>query len=224
LADAEGGNSPLNYTWVADAEEFSNDSIATIIPGSDITYYVTVSDGLSMDWDSVNLVVQPSPQFTVGEDTTICVNHQLSLTIPDGYVSYEWSDGSTENQITVDSTMLDLGENMIWGRAEGENGCKTTDTIFIAMDLCEGLDEQLLSMVKVYPNPAKENIFLEGISGDIKLTVRDINGKEIFRENFRDSETDERYSINVSRWEAGTYFIIFESEGQKSVKKLLKIE
>lgn len=224
LADAQGGNPPLSYTWVVGSEEFSNDSIATIIPESDITYYVTVSDGLSMDWDSVNVVVQPSPQFTVGGDTTMCVNHQLSLTIPEGYVSYEWSDGSVGNQIIVDSTKLDLGENTIWGRAEGENGCKTTDTIFIAMDLCEGLDEQSLSQIRVYPNPVKGNVFLEGISGDVKVMVRDINGKEIFRESLRDSETDERFSINVSRWEAGTYFIIFESERQKSVKKLLKIE
>ena len=223
IADAEG-NRPLSYTWVVGSEEFSNDSIATIVPETDITYYVTVSDGLTMDWDSVNLVVQPSPQFSLGGDTTICINHQLNLTIEEGFVSYEWFDGSSDNQITVDSTMLETGENAVWGLAKAENGCMTTDTIYIAMDLCESIAEEQLANVKLYPNPVKENVFIEGLNGDVQVSIVDMNGKVMLRQSFAGSENNQRHRVSVSGWKSGTYFVIFELEGQKSVEKLLKIE
>jgi len=71
-------------------------------------YYVTVTDGngCSNYSDSVHVVVNNLPNpiiITPGGPTNFCQGNSVILSAPSGYQSYTWNDGSTTQNLFVDS-------------------------------------------------------------------------------------------------------------------------
>ncbi|MFN8281693.1 MAG: T9SS type A sorting domain-containing protein [Chitinophagales bacterium] len=75
----------------------------------------------------------------------------------------------------------------------------------------------------VYPNPAKDN-FTVDVSAfrNQKILVRivNINGEEVYNEIVENNNADTK-NIEASNWSAGMYFILVESEKDKSVQKVM---
>ncbi len=102
-------------------------------------------------------------------------------------------------------------------------GCLLSKTwdIRVAED-CEvtilAAPENDLSKISIYPNPAKDKIYLKGFSSEItSLQIFSIQGKLIQKLNNISTE------IDVSHLESGIYFIeINTSEGNKNIQKIIK--
>jgi hypothetical protein len=93
---------------------------------TDVNYYFTDSNGCTDTLtQTVNVTDVPST-VNLGSDTIICVNLSVTLDAGSGYVSYDWSDGSTGQTLTVSQTGIFEVE------AVDTNGCINSDQIAIS--------------------------------------------------------------------------------------------
>jgi subtilisin family serine protease len=96
----------------------------------------------------------------------------------------------------------------------------TSDNI-IATD--ENTDN-LVGDIKIYPNPSSEytNVEIE-INNPIKIRmlVIDISGKLIIEKDLSLNGAIVKSSINTTEYKSGMYFIVFESDYQRIIKKLI---
>jgi hypothetical protein len=95
----------------------------TVSPLSTSTYSVIVSNGESSDTDSIQVLVNQLPVAYVGEDETIVLGESITLTAEGGN-SYLWSNGSTEQNITVSPT-----ETANYSVTVSIGNCSDTDDI-----------------------------------------------------------------------------------------------
>ncbi|MDP1799844.1 MAG: T9SS type A sorting domain-containing protein [Bacteroidota bacterium] len=75
-------------------------------------------------------------------------------------------------------------------------------------------ENSLKNNVKVYPNPATEKLFVEGVS-EVKLKVTDLLGKVIIAESITNT-------IDVSALPTGIYFLSIISGTEQNVVKFIK--
>ncbi|MDR2683934.1 MAG: T9SS type A sorting domain-containing protein [Prevotellaceae bacterium] len=81
-----------------------------------------------------------------------------------------------------------------------------------------GLDETGLPDLKLYPNPALEQITISGLNGGERISIVDLNGKIMQTQNSALQET----SINVSALVQGTYIVTVQNNGKLGVLKFVK--
>ncbi|MDD3687988.1 MAG: PKD domain-containing protein, partial [Bacteroidales bacterium] len=65
-------------------------------------YSVTITGGNScIISDDINIIVNPLPELSLGNDTALCLGELITLNAGDGFSSYLWSDLSTLETLTV---------------------------------------------------------------------------------------------------------------------------
>jgi len=122
------------------------------------SYYVTVGDGNGCEGSSVATTITtnalPEPTVTASGPTTFCQGGSVTLTAPNGYSSYVWSNGATSKTITVNT-----------------NGNYTV-TVTNANG-CSGTSNQIVVFVNALPVPTVTAngplAFCQG--GNVKLTA-----------------------------------------------------
>ncbi|WP_066436569.1 PQQ-dependent sugar dehydrogenase [Chryseobacterium sp. CCH4-E10] len=82
-------------------------------------------------------------------------------------------------------------------------------------------ENELSSEIKVYPIPASERVFIEGIKG--KNTTVDITSPE-GRKVLESAKIESDNSLNISGIAAGVYFLHINSDNQKSYSKKIIIK
>ncbi|AZA57930.1 PQQ-dependent sugar dehydrogenase [Chryseobacterium shandongense] len=82
-------------------------------------------------------------------------------------------------------------------------------------------ENELSSEIKVYPIPASERVFIEGIKG--KNTTVDITSPE-GRKVLESAKIESDNSLNISGIPAGVYFLHINSDNQKSYSKKIIIK
>jgi hypothetical protein len=82
-------------------------------------------------------------------------------------------------------------------------------------------NEFLTANLFLYPNPVKENFFVENSKQVAQIKVIDIMGSEVLSidNTFRKDVLD----IDISKLPAGQYFVTFINDNQKLTKKLVKL-
>jgi len=103
-----------------------------VSPAVTTVYTVIVTDANSCtNTDSVVVTVNPTPAMNLGPDANVCGSESIILDAGSGtgYI-YFWSDSSTAQTLTVDSTGFGLGSQTFWVMVTNTNsGCYSTDTI-----------------------------------------------------------------------------------------------
>jgi gliding motility-associated-like protein len=104
---------------------WSNNSTDTVLkitqPGQ---YWVKVNFGGCSVVDTINVGIRPLPQFTLGNDTVICSNNNLTIAPNPTYAgNFLWSDGTTLPTATVNT----VGNH--WLQITDNLGCSGRDTI-----------------------------------------------------------------------------------------------
>lgn len=89
------------------------------------------------------------------------------------------------------------------------------DTSMIDINLATGIEDELNSNYKIYPNPSSDLINIEGINinESNKLSLYDIHGKLILEKYITDNTT-----IDISSLESGIYFIKLKDTYSKVIK------
>lgn len=132
-------STPVTYLW---QDGSTDNSISTQFSG---TFYLTVTDVADgcQSSDSVMVVEGQLPFINLGNDTTICVSDEVTLTAIGGNNrSYVWNDGSTNPTIIASNAGT-------YSVTVTENNCSSSDEIIISEETCD--------CIVVFPNAFTPN-------------------------------------------------------------------
>jgi hypothetical protein len=121
--------------------------------------------------DSIFVEIYPLPIFSLGNDTVICKKDSLLLVAPPDMLSYLWNNTITENTFIAkppQKVILEVTNNM---------GCSFVDSIFVDSIHCENLSVYKRNKpinLKVYPNPAKTEIYIDYLNEEYMPETIDI--------------------------------------------------
>jgi PKD repeat protein len=125
----------------------------------------------------------------IGNDTTICANHEILLTASPSEgnytdYTYEWWNDFGLNLPPLHYVVAyspNITNQVIQYGVEVTNkitGCAVRDTISIDFVICDGVEEYLhSSSIKVFPNPATDRIFLhfDYLHEDVEISILSLN-------------------------------------------------
>jgi hypothetical protein len=177
------GNVPLEYNLQGNTPVSETASNINIASGDTIIYQFNTLQAFSMpgvfsiyaevklteDTDRSNdttsiihaVNVHDYPVVDLGQDSTLCASHTITLNAGGGAAIYVWSTGQTDSIAIVDTTGLGIGNHMIYVTV-ANNGCYSYDSVEVTFVDCSGINEFTDTKdVKVYPVPAKEVCFVQ---------------------------------------------------------------
>lgn len=100
-----------------------------------------------------------------------------------------------------------------------ETGSIEVDNVKISTTFADLLSSSSFSQIdglKMYPNPAKNNLFIEtALNSDINVAIVDVLGKEVFNSKVSNN------AVNISGLTPGMYIVKITEEGKTSTKKLI---
>ncbi|HEX4877607.1 MAG TPA: T9SS type A sorting domain-containing protein, partial [Chitinophagaceae bacterium] len=70
-------------------------------------------------------------------------------------------------------------------------------------------------LIKIYPNPAKDVLYIDGFSGNAQLSLYDVTGKLLFTQFLT-----QRY-VNITNLPGGIYLLKITEKKNVTIKKLL---
>ena len=117
--------------------------------------------------DTLMIDVIEQPTFYLGDNTDICLDEELTLSVPNVYDNFLWSDSSTGLSILAhDGTMKMPGTYQFWALGYNEAGCSYSDTLYLSLIDCDGTYVGIEEVgggvfgFDFYPNPAADNVNL----------------------------------------------------------------
>jgi gliding motility-associated-like protein len=140
-----------NYFWKSSLPVLGQGAIVRIVATSDgfISVNANTVDGCRA-YDTVLLHVITAKPIDLGRDTSFCQGDSIVLNAGNGYVKYQWSNGSSQSSIVVNRA----GSYNV--TAKDANGCFARDTLAVLQtynvpvvdlgadkDLCTGIVLQL---------------------------------------------------------------------------------
>ena len=143
-----------------------------------------------------------------------------------GYMIYIYKEGSLETEITTvnpatgyNFSNLDDGKSYTFSlrakNAIGTGKMSDMSNAIIANDPT-GINDVISSAnIRIYPNPATEEITIESIFPIEKVIIRNIVGKEVYNDFYT-------IKIQLSHLPVGIYILETESLGIKGKQKILK--
>ncbi len=145
--------------------------------------------------------------------------HQLGHVIDNSKIMF-WSAGPGAANRTLSQEDID-GANNVQDRSTANavcgRGAMTSSDCFLSI-----ADSQFNENVRIYPNPANDNITIQ-IKGNMVLSdvnIYDLSGKLLFRKSFI-SGHNSIINLNISTLNAGIYFVELNSEAATATKKLI---
>ncbi|BAO76060.1 T9SS type A sorting domain-containing protein [Winogradskyella sp. PG-2] len=81
-------------------------------------------------------------------------------------------------------------------------------------------ERRLENSIKLYPNPAKDNLNIENINQlDLNIKIYNVLGKEVYSSN---NSTSINHNINSSSLKTGVYLVSLTADNQTVMKRLIK--
>ncbi|MPM14306.1 hypothetical protein SDC9_60668 [bioreactor metagenome] len=191
---------------ICDGESYSWQGNIYTAAGNYTATYAT-STGCDSTY-TLNLFVNPLPVVWLGNDTTICADAFITLDAGNPGATYLWSEGNATSQsVTIDST--GHGASSFPVSVTVNNGCQSSDTINITIEICDFLDENGNILFSVYPNPSDGIIYITGnSSNDAAIELTDATGKLVYKgkySNLNGSDHTKEFDLGV--YPAGVYFL-----------------
>jgi gliding motility-associated-like protein len=122
------------YSWTGPSgfqSSQQNFSINSVVSGHSGYYYLDAANNNCSRRDSILVTVTEPPVFSLGNDTTICLNTTTVINAPQGYTDYLWQDGSTGSSFTA-SEAGTVTVTITVGA-----GCTSTDSMMVYTDACD---------------------------------------------------------------------------------------
>ena len=176
--------------------------------------------------DSILVTILPSPEVSLGPDTSICAHLTwlLDATTPDA-VSYLWTPGNeTTPTITVDSTGAGLGNKAVSVTVTVSNGCQENDEIILHFKDCTGLAELEGVACRIYPNPANQSVTIDLRSDDVKTlraSILSLTGEQLITLDQLTVNRNLKKQIDLSALRQGTYLVEITDGVGKYIQKLV---
>ena len=159
----------------------------------------------------VDMTVLPIPVVDIGADSTLCSNFGETVTLDAGNAgaTYLWSDNSTSQTLTVNSSGMTPGVYN-YSVTVSNGACEVSDEVQITVDVCGGISSVNADMMKIsmYPNPTKGMITISVDGADnFVLSIYDATGKEIINNSVFANETEFVKTLDLTTWPKGMYLV-----------------
>lgn len=205
-----GGTNPVLYS-VDNGATFQNGvSLFDVAPGS---YNILVRDnaGCELLYSNNPVVINAPAEL---DPTIVRVNGGFAIV--DTFVSYRWLRDGLPISGETDTLLMTPAVGDYTVEVTDSRGCKdTSNTLSIAVGI---EDIELLSAVKLYPNPVSDKLNIESSQAQaISITLTDLQGRTIRHNTFNQGTS----SIDVSEVAKGMYLIQLRSGGELEVRKVL---
>lgn len=199
-----------SYTWTSPA---SNNAVISVSPGTTTTYSVSgTSAGCSGVYSATTMVtVNPTPTVTLASITSTPCAGDATITL-NGLPT-----GGTYSGTGVTSGSFNpsaAGTFTVVYSYTATNGCSSSDSKSITVNLCTGIEELKAAEVQIYPNPVKDILYINTNNTDLKnVEVYDLVGKKVISLTSAESVI----AINSNELTNGVYFVRIQAENAKPV-------
>jgi len=183
-----------------------------------ITLTATDASGNQASATAVVTVVDNSAPTLVTQDITVNLDENGTVSIqPIGVLSSVEDNCSSIEDISLsldEDTFTAEGVYVVNLTSTDASGNSTTVSAEVTVEDTLGVNDIGLDLeVKLYPNPASDNIFFEISNADVqRISIYDINGRLI--------KTSNALSMNISELSSGVYFTKVEVKNGKAIKVL----
>lgn len=192
-----------------------------VSPQQTTDYYVTGQTNNCSNVAQVKVTVTNVVNANAGTDQVICDGDSATLTATGGD-DYLWSTGETTEIINV-SPNTNTTYTVVVSNEYGS----ASDDVVVSVIACEGQDEDTDPNYQfdIFPNPTSDGILkmhLGGLSNNSNIFIHDAIGKLIHYETINDNNgVFFQKDIDISRFNAGLYFVTLEELEQRSTKKII---
>lgn len=219
-AEGAGGEPPYNYIW----SNMANTQSITVSPEVTTDYAVTVYDNFgNFAVATITITVDEMPQFTLGNDTTICNDLSYTLNLGGNFNSANWYENG-QLKGTGQTYQVTGNNTVIVVKAAVTNGvCVSEQEINVTFEQCNSLYEISFNQVKIIPNPTSDRAVIEcnELLINPSLIVSDITGRNISGLNWY--VTEGRVVINTASLRQGMYYITVKGSKAIYSGKLIKM-
>lgn len=181
------------------------------------------------------LEVNPAAYVFAGNDTLICANQsEFQLKgFAENYTSVLWTtngDGFFENEEVLQTYYSPGEEDKVNGLVKlfltaiaVEPCTPISDSFFLTIDPCTGIEEEAQIEMQVFPNPATGyfSIITTNIFGYVEVQITNIIGEVISSKSLNLPAKEEIFSVD--HLPSGVYLVKLISQDKEFVRKLLII-
>lgn len=199
---------PNGFTSTSQFPVFNN---VSDLNNGNYTVTITLASGCTST-ATTNLVVHPTPDFSVNNNGPVCIDTDLIL-IATGGLSYSW-DGPNGFASALESPTLSqtqfISQGIYTVTITGIGGCEATTTTEVMVDGCyEDVEINPNQEISIYPNPTFAEVWIElpeqNFNGDINIEVFDVSGKKIIHRVIGSSNV--RPLIDLASFASGVYIL-----------------
>ena len=158
----------VNYTWWAGNVFVSNTPSIHVSADSTTTFVVTGTASNCSTSDSVTVSVVQSPVASFIVSAPVCAGDSITVTFngsANNQATFNWNFGLGQTGSTTGSGPF----NVVWpgaGNAIAEltvsqNGCLSSYSDTLIVEICEGVQSLSGDGIKIYPNPAHGEVSVE---------------------------------------------------------------
>jgi len=220
--DLDAGAGYASYLW-DDLSTLQTRTVATNAAGATNYSVIVTTTAGCIGTSTVEVTGRAPVLVDLGPDTAISwwgADTTYTLDAGSGFASYLWSDNVTTTQ-----TFVVNKDNMglIGVVVTDANGCIGTDTVRV--DFLLSVPSFDVSTLKMYPNPASDQISLEMSNfnnvDEVNVRFISITGEVVLRRQINVNGGTYQETFDVSNLATGTYFVQFEAKGEVVTRKFV---
>ncbi len=191
------------------------------------TYSVTVTDEYACNADDeIVVTVNDLPVVDLGTDVNITTSETTTLDAGNGFASYLWSDQSSSQTLTVDGSVVGVGTHDYSVVVTDVNGCEGTDDINVIVTASTGIDELGSEILSAYPNPVKENLYIQfnpEFNQNVTIRIYDLIGTLKYIEEVNEINPDRLHKVQLSELDlhSGIYLLKINNEELNFVEQII---
>lgn len=220
--DLDAGAGYASYLW-DDLSTMQTRTVATNAAGATNYSVIVTTTAGCIGTSTIEVTGRAPVVVDLGPDTAISwwgADTTYTLDAGSGFASYLWSDNVTTTQ-----TFVVNKDNMglIGVVVTDANGCIGTDTVRV--DFLLSVPSFDVSTLKMYPNPASDQISLEMSNfnnvDEVNVRFISITGEVVLRRQINVNGGSYQETFDVSNLATGTYFVQFEAKGEVVTRKFV---